>query len=150
MLIKRGIIFIEAERRTTTTMAPQRSRIAVVASFLSGAAAINNGLAITPPMGWVQPPHFIIIIATTDRRKEQLERFRMRCLREPAPYYLVRNSEPRSPRPWLQLCCAGRLLARSQGTRQAWKTSDQLRQVSKWPQCHFRSPSQPEPQIWHV
>lgn len=33
-------------------MAPAHSKLAVVASVLSGAAAINNGLAITPPMGW--------------------------------------------------------------------------------------------------
>jgi len=39
---------------TVFAMSPSRNSIVVVATFLSGAAAINNGLAITPPMGWVR------------------------------------------------------------------------------------------------
>jgi alpha-galactosidase len=30
-----------------------RGSIAIAATLLSGAAAVNNGLAVTPPMGWV-------------------------------------------------------------------------------------------------
>jgi uncharacterized lipoprotein YajG len=35
-------------------MTISRTNIVVATILLSGAAAINNGLAITPPMGWVR------------------------------------------------------------------------------------------------
>jgi hypothetical protein len=35
-------------------MALSRSSILAVTTLLGSAAAINNGLAITPPMGWVR------------------------------------------------------------------------------------------------
>jgi len=38
-------------------MSSSRSNTVVaVTALLGGAAAINNGLAITPPMGWVRVP----------------------------------------------------------------------------------------------
>jgi len=37
-------------------MAPYRDSIIIATSLLTGAAAINNGLAVTPPMGWVSLP----------------------------------------------------------------------------------------------
>jgi hypothetical protein len=39
-----------------TTMATVRNSIAIATTLLSGAAAISNGLAVTPPMGWVRCP----------------------------------------------------------------------------------------------
>jgi hypothetical protein len=39
-----------------TTMATVRNSIAIATTLLSGASAISNGLAVTPPMGWVRCP----------------------------------------------------------------------------------------------
>jgi hypothetical protein len=41
-------------RPTTHTMSPYRDSIIIATTLLTGVAAINNGLAITPPMGWVR------------------------------------------------------------------------------------------------
>ena len=35
-------------------MAPYRDSLIIATTLLTGAAAINNGLAVTPPMGWVR------------------------------------------------------------------------------------------------
>lgn len=35
-------------------MASLRNGLALASALVSGAAAINNGLAVTPPMGWVR------------------------------------------------------------------------------------------------
>jgi hypothetical protein len=37
-------------------MTTVRNSIAIATTLLSGAAAVNNGLAVTPPMGWVRCP----------------------------------------------------------------------------------------------
>jgi alpha-galactosidase len=39
------------------------SSILVVTTLLGGATAINNGLAITPPMGWVRYSTIIFDLA---------------------------------------------------------------------------------------
>jgi hypothetical protein len=47
-------------------MASVRSNIIAAATFLSGVAAINNGLAITPNMGWVRASKHLCPSNVTD------------------------------------------------------------------------------------
>jgi hypothetical protein len=86
-------------------MTVSRSSILFVTTLLGSVTAINNGLAITPPMGWVRS-----LNTTSDlplMGEEQLERFRVRCLRRPSPHNLFTNLELRITRFGLQLCCTG-------------------------------------------
>lgn len=39
---------------TFETMATLRNTFALATALIGGARAVNNGLAITPPMGWVR------------------------------------------------------------------------------------------------
>jgi hypothetical protein len=96
-------------------MTMSRSSILVLTTLLGSATAINNGLAITPPMGWVRSLNDTSDLALI--RKEQLERFWMRRLRRPSPHDLLTDLKPRIARFGLQLCRAGRLLARSERSR---------------------------------
>lgn len=109
------------KRLHTSIMALSRSTILVVTTLLSSATAINNGLATTPPMGWVR--YRSIDINLTLTRKEQLERFWMRRLRRSTPHNLRTDRKPWPARLGLQLCRSGRLLAESKGSRQEGKAS---------------------------
>lgn len=74
-------------------MSPLSNSIVVAASLFGGAAAINNGLAITPPMGWVRP------LSQQNQRtsliaKEQLECIWMRRVGKSASDHIGTNRDP--------------------------------------------------------